>query len=113
MDRVADNLFLTRDATSGPGTGRFVGGGFVFCKGSCDEVLKEGGETKGPPIRWFKKINQCRERILENDWCALSKSNKQEAYTVKILSWPIEQSDCTGDCAEHDYQTAYIRIKSR
>ena len=110
-DRISKKRYLLRDGTSGPGTGRFTGKGFVFCKGGCDDLLKEGEKTK-KRTRWVRKINQCRERILENDWCARAKDDPSEMYTIRILAWPIERSSCAGDCAEHDNQTAYIRIKS-
>lgn len=112
MDRVSDKLIILRDGTSGPGTGRFTGRGFVFCKGGCDDLPKEGDKQK-KYVRWVRKINQCRQRILESDWCAKAKDNPLEMYTIRILAWPIEQSSCVGDCVENDYKTAYLRIKSK
>lgn len=110
-DKVSENLTITRDGTSGPGTGKIIGNGLEFAEGACDD-LNNLSDTDKRRIRWKKRINKCRSKILENDWCARVKDNPDESYTLTFLSWTISNHECEGACEEHDSKTAYIRVRT-
>ena len=110
-DTLSENLTLSRDGTSGPGTGKIIGKGFEFAEGTCN-YLNSLSDTEKKRIRWRKRINKCKSKILENDWCARLKDDPTKSYNLTFLSWTISNKECVGACEEHDFQTAYIRVKT-
>jgi len=116
IDHLSDDLFFTRDATSGPGTGKFMSGNyrFEFTRGNCKDLMNApdtgDGEKK---ITWKRKITQCQERILLCEWCARLKEDHSVSYTISFISWSIGKDECVGDCAEHDNMAAYVRVRSQ
>jgi hypothetical protein len=110
-DTLSGNLLFTRDKTSGPGTGKFIGNGFEFAEGKCED-LNNLSDTDKKLIRWRNRVNKCQSEILENDWCARQKDDPAESYSLTFLSWTISNDECEGACKENDNKTAYIRVKT-
>ncbi len=115
IDPLSDGLFFTRDFSSGPGTGKFIGnkGKFEFTRGNCKELLNAPDTDNKKKIRWQKKIKKCREQILACEWCARLKEDHSVSYTISFLSWSIKNKTCVGDCSEHENMAAYVRVRSR
>jgi len=63
--------FFTRSATSGTGTGRFVGSKFEFAKGSCRKLDKNWLKANG----WRSHTLGCSGMLLDSDWCARLKAD--------------------------------------
>ena len=110
-DTLSENLLFTRDKTSGPGTGKFIGNGFEFAEGKCED-LNNLSDTDKKRIRWRNRVNKCQSEILQSDWCARQKDDPAESYSLTFLSWTISNDECEGACKENDNKTAYIRVKT-
>ncbi len=111
-DRPARGLF-TRNATSGQGTGQFVGKEFEFAKGDCKNLDKKWLKRYG----WKSHTLGCSGKLLNSDWCARLLSDHSVKYTLHFLSWTIgpdgPKQRCRGDCESSNNQTAYIRTRSQ
>ncbi len=102
---------FTREGTSGPGTGQFMGKGYEFAKGDCRALDQQWLSKKG----WKADILGCGGIVLNSDWCARYRSDHQVKYTLHFISWTIgpegEKQRCKGHCANNKH-TVYERIKS-
>lgn len=101
--------YFSRSATSGTGTGVFVGKGFEFKKGVCGNIDGKGLKTH----RWRPDTLGCSGKLFTSDWCARLKTDHSVQYTLHFLSWTIgpegPNQKCIGDCEKNDNKTAYIR----
>jgi len=101
--------YFSRAATSGSGTGEFVGTGFEFGKGACANIDEKGLKTH----RWRPDALGCSGKLFSSDWCARLKTDHSIKYTLHFLSWTIGPEGpgqkCIGDCEKKKNQTAYIR----
>lgn len=112
QNKFTDQLekgYFSRAATSGPGTGQFVGIGFEFAKGACNNIDVKGLKTH----RWRPDTLGCSGKLFSSDWCARLKTDHSVQYTLHFLSWSIgpegSNQKCIGDCEKNNNQTAYIR----
>ena len=101
--------YFSRSATSGLGTGIFIGRGFEFAKGACADVDKKGLKLQ----RWRPDVLGCSGKLFSSDWCVRLKTDHSIKYTLHFLSWTIGPDGpgqkCIGDCEMSKNQTAYIR----
>ena len=111
VDNVMGGNF-TRDSTSGPGTGKFIGRGFEFRAGNCTNP-EGAGKVPGKMRRWREEELGCERALLDSDWCARSLEDDSIYYTLRFISWSIgpEAGKCIGACNETANNTAYIRVK--
>ena len=109
-DQLEHGVF-TRSATSGTGTGRFIGRGFEFAKGSCPDLDQSWLSAKG----WRPHTLGCGRMLLESDWCARLRADHSVRYTLRFLSWTIgpekPNQRCLGKCKENNNRTTYMRIR--
>ena len=104
-----DNLesgYFTREFTSGPGTGVFIGKGYEFSKGPCNSTSFRGF--------WTYEFLGCGEEIFKTDWCACLRDEPSLNYTLRFFSWTTTpDQNCTGDCNQSLNLTSYARVKGK
>jgi len=114
LNNFTDQLekgYFSRAATSGPGTGEFVGKEFEFVKGDCANIDEKWLKTH----RWRPDALGCSGKLFSSDWCARLKADHSIKYTLRFLSWTVGPEDkkqqCIGDCEKNNNQTAYVRTR--
>lgn len=109
-DRLEKGHF-TREGTSGPGTGQFIGMGYEFAKGCCGALEKQWLSKNG----WKADILGCGGTVLSADWCARYRSDHGVKYSLHFISWTMGSEGvkqrCKGDCGSPK-RTVYERVRS-
>ena len=103
--------YFSRSATSGPGTGVFIGKGFEFAKGPCSNIDGRWLQIH----QWRSETLGCSGKLFSSDWCARLRADHSVQYSIHFLSWTIGPGSpaqkCMGECEKNNNQTAYVRTR--
>lgn len=102
--------YFTRNFTSGPGTGIFIGRDYEFAWYECNS----SEIAKIEKSKWVQTELGCGIGLLSRKWCAREKNNPSLNYTLEFVAWttgPLPDL-CEGYCDFTNNRTAYIRTRS-